>query len=116
MKHELYFWRDERPIPPAADSLLVELAEDHNLPGVGPLSMTAIKESFSRHFPGVSIAHSGADCRVSGVGFRVSFNFDDSNQPKTVCISSETALVESPELFDRVLAVTRELGCTRIES
>lgn len=114
MKHELYFWRDERPIPPAADSLLVELAEDRNLPGVGPLSMSTIKETFSRYFTGIAVADSGMDYRVCGLSFRVSF--DDSNQPKSVCISSEALLVETPQVFDRIIAAARELGCTRIES
>ena len=54
--------------------------------------------------------------QVSDGSFHVSFNFDDRNQPKSVCISSETPLVKTPQVFDRILAAARELGCTRIES
>jgi hypothetical protein len=116
VKHELYFWREERPIPPAADSLLGRLAEDRNLPGVEKLSLATIKAAFSRHFPGITVAGFGMEWRGFGVPFQVSFNFDDRNQPNSVCISSETPLVENPQVLDRILAATRELGCTRIES
>jgi hypothetical protein len=116
VKHELYFWREEGPIPPAADSLLVRLAENRNLPGVVPLSLATTKETFSRYFPDIIFTDLGMEWRVSGVSFHVSFNFDDCNQPKSVCISSETPLVETPQVFDRIVAAARELGCTRIES
>src|SRR6266481_7424271 len=112
VNHKLYFWRDERPIPLAADSLLVELAEDRNLPGVVPLSLTTIKGTFSRYFPGIIVTDLGMEWQVSDGSFHVSFNFDDRNQPKSVCISSETPIVETPQVFDRILAAARELGCT----
>ena len=116
VNHEIYFWRDERPIPLAADSLLVELAEDRNLQDVVPLSLTTIKGTFGRYFPSIVVTDLGMEWRASEGSFHVSFNFDDRNQPKSFCISSKTPLVETPQVFDRILAASRELGCTRIES
>ena len=116
MSHELYFWRDERPIEPAADSLRERLSEDHNLPGVDRLSLAAIKSAFSHHFPGITVTDYGMESEASDGSFQVSFRFDDCNQPTSICISSESPLVEIPEIFSRIIAATRDLDCTRIES
>ena len=115
MKHELHFWCEEGLIPPAAD-LLVKLAGDRNLPSVVPLSLATIRETFSRHFPGIIVTDLRMEWRTSGDSFDVSFNFDDRNEPKGICISSVTPLVDAPQVFDRILAAARELGCSRIES
>jgi hypothetical protein len=116
VKHKLYFWREEQPIELAADSLLVRHAEDRNLAGVVPLSLATIKSTFTRCFPGITGAEFGMEWRVSNGFFQVSFIFDDCNQPKVVCIGSEYSLVETPQIFDRIIVAARELGCTRIES
>jgi hypothetical protein len=116
MRHELYFWREERPIDPAADSVLDRLAEDRNLPGVDRLSLATINRVFSHYFPGITVTDYGMESEVGDCSFKVSFGFDDCNQPTIICISSESPLDETPETFHRLFAATRELGCTRIES
>ena len=116
MKHELYLWREESPIEPAADSLLERLAEDSNLPGVDRLSLATINGAFSRHFPGITVTDCGMESQVADGPFRVSFLFDDYNQPTGICISSESPLDEAPEVFARIFDVVREVGLTRIEA
>jgi len=116
VKHKLYFWHEEQPIEPAADSLLVRHADDRNLTGVVPLSLAAIKSTFTRCFPGITATEFGMQWRASDDFFQESFFFDNCNQPKCVCISSEYSLVETPQIFDRIVAAARELGCARIES
>jgi hypothetical protein len=68
----------------------------------------------------ILLPHTGANASGEwqgfGIPFQVSFYLDNRNQPMGVCITSKTALVGSPQHFDRILALTRELGCTRIES
>src|SRR5262245_35477656 len=116
VKHELYFWREEGPIEAAADSLRVRLSEDPNLPGVNPVSLPAIQDAFRCHFPDIIITDSGMEWKAADTSFQVSFRFDDCNQPTIVCVSSQSALVHTPEIFKRILAAVRELGCTRVES
>jgi hypothetical protein len=116
VKHELYFWREERPIEPAADNLLERIAEDRNLPSVVPLSLATIKSAFSRYFPGLIVADFKMEWKVADGSFQVSFSFDDCNQPTSVRISSESPLVETLEVFERIFAVARELGCTSASS
>ncbi len=116
MRHEIYFWREERPIESAADSLLERLAEDRNLPGVDRLSPATINSVFSHHFPGMTVTDYGMESEVGDCSFQVSFSFDDCNQLTSICISSESPLDEIPEIFARLFTATRELGCTRIES
>jgi hypothetical protein len=114
MRHYLYFWREERPIEPAADSLLDRLAEDRNLTGVDRLSLVAIKDTFRRHFPDIAIADH--EWEAAAIEFHVSFSFDDRDQPTSICVSSEHWLADTPEVFDRIYAAMRELGCTRLQS
>jgi hypothetical protein len=116
MRHELYFWREERPIELAEDSLLERLAENRNLPGVDRLASTTIKAVFSRYFPGPTVADDRIEYELADGSFQVSFSLDDLNQPTSICISSESPLVETPQIFELIIAAARELGCTRIES
>ena len=116
MRHALYFWREEGPIPPAADSVLDRLAEDRNLPGVDRLSLARINGVFSHHFPGITVTEYGMESESGDCSFQVSFSFEDANQPTIICITSASPLNDIPEIFGRLFAAIRELGCTRIES
>jgi hypothetical protein len=114
--HEIYFWREERPIPPAADSILQQLEEDCNLPAVGRLSLPAITTAFRRHFPDIAISHREMLWEGAAGSFRVTFKFDRRDQPTIICVSSEVSLLETSNTFGRVFAAVRELNCTRVES
>ncbi len=116
MRYKLYFWREEGPIEPAADSVLDRLTEDRNLPGVDRLSLATISDVFGHHFPEIAITDRGMQSEADGCSFQVSFRFDDSNQPIIVCVSSASPLHETPGIFARVFEVVRELGCTKVES
>ena len=112
MIYELYFWREEGEFPLAADSVLTTFAKDPNLSKADRLSQAAINSAFRRRFPDIVTTEQG----VESEGFKVSLKFDESHLPVIICVSSANPLHDTPELFARLLAVTRELGCSRIES
>jgi hypothetical protein len=116
MTHYLCFWREDAPIPPAADSIAERLIEDRNLPGVDRLSLHMIKEVFRRQFPDITVN----ECPIEWISrdclFRVSFSFDDDEQPTIICMSSERSLADNPEVFSRIHSTMLELNCTRVEA
>ena len=116
MRYDLYFWREDQPIEAAADSLLQRLAADRNPPGIDRLSLSDIKDTFRHHFPDIAVGDYDLVSEASGGSFRVSFSFDELNRPTSICVSSQDPLVENPDVFNRIFAAVREVGCTRIES
>lgn len=114
--HHLYLWSEAAGIPPAADSLLERLVMDPSLPDVERLALGSIAEAFSRHFPGIATCVDGMSWRDAGGAFHASCVIDNEARPLCIRVSSDTDLMDTLDVLQRIQLVALELGCTRIES
>ena len=114
VNYAIYFWQEDREPGLADDSILDRLSEDANLPGVDRISLALTEAAFRRAFPDISVVGRELNWRSTEGSFRVSFVFDEHEQPMIIRIGSSESL--SDEIFSRVLAAAREAGCTLIQS